>query len=209
MIEAVMFDFGGVIADGPFDAFDRYEKLAGLAAGFIRRLNSTNHHENAWARYERSEIDFDAFCEAFEAEAKEAGGSLDTRELFAMLSGSLRPAMVEAVRRCADRFKTALLTNNFVAPDASTARRRSDHVEVFELFDVVIESSVAGVRKPDPRFYALACETLDVAPEQAVFLDDLGVNLKPARAMGMLTIKVEETDKAIAELESVVGIPLR
>ena len=126
-----------------------------------------------------------------------------------MLSGSLRPAMVEAVRRCADRFKTALLTNNFVAPDASTARRRSDHAEVFELFDVVIESSVAGVRKPDPRFYALACETLDVAPEQAVFLDDLGVNLKPARAMGMLTIKVEETDKAIAELESVVGIPLR
>lgn len=214
-IDAVMFDFGGVIVDSPFDAFARYERAHGLPDGFIRRLNATDPHDNAWARFERSEIAFGEFCEAFEQQALGAGGRVDTRELFATLSSSVRTEMVEAVRRCAEHFKTALLTNNFVAAELGDAEdtgprgERPGHPEVLALFDVVVESSKTGIRKPDPRFYLLACETLDVEPQRAVFLDDLGVNLKPARELGMVTIKVDGVERALVELESVVGIPLR
>ncbi|MHB8681986.1 MAG: HAD-IA family hydrolase [Acidimicrobiales bacterium] len=206
-VEAVLFDFGGVLAGSPFDAFTRYEEENGLHSGFIRRLNATNHHDNAWARLERNELDFEDFCDAFEAEAAAAGGRVDTRALFATLSGELRPKMLEAVRRCRKHFKTGLLTNNFVTPLSGTERGMAIG-EVLQLFDVVVESSVVGIRKPDQRFYELACRELAVAPERAVFLDDLGVNLKPARAMGMTTIKVEDPDVALEALEQVVGVAL-
>jgi len=206
-VEAVLFDMGGVIADSPFDAFERYERAHGLPTGFIRTLNATNHLDNAWARLERSELDFDAFCDAYADEAKAAGGQVDGRDLFAMFSGELRPEMVEAVRRCAQHFKTGLLTNNFVTPLAQSSN--SALGEVLAMFDVVVESAVVGVRKPDERFYLMACEALGVTPHQAVFLDDLGVNLKPARALGMVTIKVADTSGALAELEEVLGIALR
>jgi putative hydrolase of the HAD superfamily len=208
-ISAVLFDFGGVIIDSPFEAFDRYEREHGLERGFIRTLNSSNHDANAWARFERSELMFDEFCEAFEKEASAAGGTVNTRDLFAMLSGSVRPEMVEAVRRCSKQFKTALLTNNFVAAEVQFGGQKSDREEVLSLFDVIIESSALGIRKPDPRFYLLACEELAIRPDQAVFLDDLGVNLKPARELGMVTIKVENTERALSELEAVIGIELR
>jgi putative hydrolase of the HAD superfamily len=207
-VGAVLFDFGGVLAGSPFEAFARYEAEQGLPSGFIRAVNATNHHDNAWARLERNELSFDQFCDAFEAEAVDAGGRVDTRSLFANLSGDLRPEMVEAVRRCRGHYKTGLLTNNFVTP-LTGAERSAAVDEVLGLFDAVIESSVVGIRKPDPRFYELACRQLDVTPDRAVFLDDLGVNLKPARAMGMVTIKVDDPQSALAELEGVLGIPLR
>jgi len=216
-VEAVLFDFGGVISASPFETFAHYEQANGLPPGFIRSVNATNHHDNAWARLERNEVGFDEFCDAFEAEAAAAGGMLDVRALFAALSMELRPAMVEAVRRCGERYKTGLLTNNFVSPmaDAEPAEpgrpsgARSRLGEVLALFDVVIESSVVGVRKPDPRFYAMACERLGIGPTGAVFLDDLGVNLKPARAMGMATIKVTDPEDALDELEALLGHPVR
>ena len=203
-VEAVLFDFGGVLSTSPFDAFARHEESLGMPAGFIRSLNATNPHDNAWARLERNEVDFDTFCDQFEKEAVAAGGRVDARALFAAMAGEMRPAMLEAVRRCHEHFKTGLLTNNFITPE-TTAR----HHEVFDLFDVVVQSAVVGVRKPDPRFYLLACNELDIAPTAAVFLDDLGVNLKPARALGMRTIKVVDPTDALIELEHIVGIPLR
>ena len=206
-IAAVLFDFGGVITDSPFDAFRRYEQDHGLPDGFIRGVNATNHLDNAWARLERNELDFDAFCEAFEAETLAAGSRIDAPDLFAMFSGQLRPEMVEAVRRCGEHFKTGLLTNNFVTPISASGY--SALAEVLAMFDAVVESSVVGVRKPDERFYLIACDALDVSPRQSVFLDDLGVNLKPARALGMATIKVTDTSSALTELEEVTGITLR
>lgn len=203
-IEAVLFDFGGVLSTSPFDAFERHERSQGVPAGFIRTLNSTNPHDNAWARLERNDVDFDQFCDEFEAEALAAGGRVDARALFTTMSGELRPEMLEAVRRCHEHFKTGLLTNNFITPE-TTAR----HHDVFDLFDVVIQSAVVGVRKPDPRFYFLACRELGIEPSAAVFLDDLGVNLKPARQLGMQTIKVVDPAQALIELEAIVGIPLR
>jgi putative hydrolase of the HAD superfamily len=206
-IRAVLFDFGGVLTESPFDAFADYERRVGLPEGFLRRLNAANHHDNAWARHERSEIDLDEFCALYEEEARAAGGEVDAMAVLACLRPALRPAMVEAVRRCHERLATALLTNNVLAMTEGDDGGMLALVE--GLFDVVVESARVGVRKPDPRFYELALDQLRVGAADAVFLDDLGVNLKPARAMGMHTIKVTDADDAIAELESVVGFALR
>jgi putative hydrolase of the HAD superfamily len=207
-IRAALFDFGGVILTSPFEAFARYEQAHGLPDGLIRRLNATNPDTNAWARLERSEVSLDEFSELFEAEARAAGHELVGRDVIGLLSGALRPQMVEAVRRCSERLITGMLTNNFVVGDGHVDRE-SEMGGVLGLFDAIVESSKVGVRKPDPAFYELACAELGVEPSEAVFLDDLGVNLKPARALGMTTIKVLDPDAAIAELESIVGFPLR
>jgi putative hydrolase of the HAD superfamily len=212
VIRAVLFDVGGVIFSSPFEAFARYERDHDLPPDFIRTLNATNPDRNAWAHLERSDVSFDEFCDLFEAEAKEAGGVLDARDVLACLSGDIRPEMLDAIRRCRERLKTAMLTNNFVAQREAEAETEPTgrHIDdLARLFDVVIESSKVGVRKPDPRFYAMACDELGIEPHEAVFLDDLGINLKPAREMGMTTIKVVEPMQAIADLEAVVGFPLR
>ncbi|HEX6569228.1 MAG TPA: HAD-IA family hydrolase [Acidimicrobiales bacterium] len=212
-VRAVIFDFGGVILTSPFEAFARFESDNGLPAGFLRRLNATDGDTNAWARLERSEVDLAGFAELFEAEALAAGHAVDGRQVLALLGGELRPPMVEALRRCHDRLKTALLTNNFVAGGPAgpgpEGGRAGPMGEVLDHFDVIVESSRVGLRKPDPAIYRLVCDALGVEPAEAVFLDDLGVNLKPARALGMTTIKVTDPGDAIAELESVVGFPLR
>lgn len=206
-IRAALFDFGGVILTSPFEAFATYERSHGLPEGFIRSLNAANPDENAWAKMERSDVTIPEFCALFEAEAREAGGELDAATVLAALRGEIRPQMVEALRRCHERLQTACLTNNFVDTDAEGMPAKM--VAVMEHFDVVVESSKAGCRKPDPRFYEIACEELGIEASEAVFLDDLGINLKPAQAMGMTTIKVTDPDLAIDALESVVGFPLR
>jgi putative hydrolase of the HAD superfamily len=203
-LRAVLWDFGGVVTTGPWEAFNAYERRQGLPEGFLRRLNATNPDANAWALLERSEIDVPAFVDRFQAEARAAGGTVDALEVLAALRGEVRPAMAEAVRRCHEHLRTGLLTNNFAA---SGWRERAG--EVVDHFDLILESASAGVRKPDPRFYLRACEELGVEPGEAVFLDDLGVNLKPARELGMITIKVVDPDVALAELEAVVGFALR
>jgi putative hydrolase of the HAD superfamily len=228
-ITAALFDFGGVILSSPFDAFARYETDHQLPAGLIRSLNATNHHDNAWAKLERNEVTMGDFYDLFEAEASDAGHTVDARVIMSLLAGEVRPNMVEALRRCALHLKTACLTNNFVVGDlgdgpgaaqegaagaasdlAALAAGRSAAISaVMGHFDVVIESSKVGVRKPDPRFYRIACEQLGIDPQEAVFLDDLGINLKPAREMGMTTIKVTDPEAAITELEEVVGFALR
>ena len=206
MIRAVLFDFGGVLTTSPFEAFAAYEAEAGLPPDTIRRINSTNPDSNAWARFERREVGADGFRLLFEAEAADLGLEVDATRVLTGLRGDLRPAMVEALRRCSGSLLTALLTNN-VEPMAE-GDLAPEAAEVVSLFDVVVESSLVGCRKPEPRFYEIACERLGVAPEACVFLDDLGVNLKPARAMGMATVKVGDPGEAIAELAAVVGLDL-
>jgi putative hydrolase of the HAD superfamily len=205
-IRAALFDFGGVISTSPFESFARYERDLGIPEGFLRGLNATNHDTNAWARHERAEVTFDEFCDAYEAEALATGWKIDAREVMACLAGDIRPEMLEAIARCHERLKTALITNNI----ATTADSNDAMLSIVEgLFDVVVESSKTGLRKPDPRIYELTCEQLDVDPSEVVFLDDLGINLKPAAQMGMTTIKVVDPDVALAELESVVGFSVR
>lgn len=208
-VKAVLWDFGGVITTSPFDAFAAYEAEHGLAPGFIRQLNATNPHANAWARFERSEISAQEFAALFEAEAEAAGGRVDAAALMSTLRGELRPNMVRAVERCREHLKTGLLTNNFITARAEGQGDDAGlYQEVLHMFDVVVESSKVGCRKPDLRFYEMACDLLGIDPTEAVFLDDLGVNLKPARQMGMHTIKVTDADAALAELQGYVDFDL-
>jgi putative hydrolase of the HAD superfamily len=210
MIEAVIFDFGGVITSSPFDAFARFETERGLPADIIRRTNAANHLENAWARFERAEVDLDAFDELFAAESRALGAEVRGRDVLPLLSGDLRPEMVEALRRIKARFKTGCITNNLPNNAIRNANGRSIYVaDVMALFDHVIESAKIGMRKPDPRIYRMMIESLGVDPNNCVYLDDLGVNLKPARDMGMTTIKVLSGAQAIADLEAVTGLTLR
>ena len=209
MISAVLWDFGGVILTSPFEAFARYERELDLPQDFIRRVNATNPHGNAWARLERGELDRAGFAEAFEAEARSLGGSLSGDRVLDLLAGDVRPEMVIALERCRDAgLRTACLTNNIAGGDDGSSDRAEQVTGIMGVFDVVVESSVVGVRKPEPGFYEIACRLLDVTPEQCVFLDDLGINLKPARAMGMTTIKVDQPGPALAELEQVLGLAL-
>ncbi|GAC1319793.1 MAG: HAD-IA family hydrolase [Acidimicrobiales bacterium] len=205
-VRAVLWDFGGVILESPFDAFARYERANDLPDGFLRGINARDSDTNAWAKLERNQVSIEAFCELFEAEARVAGHPVDARAVLALLSGAIRPEMVTAVRRCAEALPTGLITNNFVGFDEGPLR--DGIAEVLDLFHVVIESSRVGLRKPDPRIYQLACAELGVEPSEAVFLDDLGINLKPARALGMTTIKVTDPAVAIRELEAAVGFAL-
>ena len=202
MIRAVFFDFGGVISTSPFDAFAAYERRSGVPEGFIRRVNATNSNLNAWAQLERSDISLEEFASAFEIEAAALGHVVNGRDVLACLSGDIRPEMIEAIRRCHERLRTVLVTNNFVSAGSIV------HDTVGELFDVIVESSRVGVRKPELAFYEIACRLAEVTADEVVFLDDLGVNLKPARELGMTTIKVVDAAMALSELEAVVGFPL-
>ena len=210
---AVLWDFGGVILSSPFEAFRLYERETGLPEDFIRRLNARNPDTNAWAKMERSEVPLPDFVSLFEAEALAAGHRLDGWRVLKAISGDIRPQMVEALRRCKQHFRVACITNNMKSGDGPGMARSPDRAkavaEVMTLFEHVVESSTLGWRKPDPRIYRHACDLLGVEPEHCIYLDDLGVNLKPARAMGMRTIKVGDPDVAIAELEAMVGIRLK
>ncbi len=189
---AVLWDFGGVISTSPFESFNLYEEANGLPRDFIRGLNATNPDTNAWAHFERNEYSVDQFVAAFEAEARAAGYELDARAVLMALRGEMRPevfAMIDAIN--AAGLMNAGVTNNFAPMEPSDWHGK---------FKVIIESSRVGVRKPDPRFYEMACDALAVTPGECVYLDDLGVNLKPAAAMGMTTIKFVDPDTALAEL---------
>jgi putative hydrolase of the HAD superfamily len=210
MIEAVIWDFGGVLTSSPFEAFARFEVEHGLPVDIIRRTNAANHWENAWAKFERAEVDLDAFDKLFAAESLALGAEVRGKDVLPLLSGDLRPEMVEALKRVKVRFKTGCITNNLPANAIGSLGGRSLYVaEVMALFDHVIESARIGLRKPDPRIYQMMIEALAVDPRSCVYLDDLGVNLKPARDMGMKTIKVVNTMQAIDELEAATGLFLR
>ncbi|NIJ42121.1 putative hydrolase of the HAD superfamily [Parvibaculum indicum] len=213
MIEAVIWDFGGVLTSSPFEAFNRYERERGLPADFIRSINATNPDTNAWALFERNEITLDEFDRLFLEEAQGRGHEVTGRDVVSLLSGDIRPEMVTALTRCKERAKVGCITNNVSAGEGAGMARSADKAaavsEVMSLFDHVIESSKVGIRKPDPRIYEMACQALGVDPAKSVYLDDLGINLKPARALGMTTIKVLNAEQALEELEAAVGFALR
>jgi len=212
-LTAVFWDFGGVILSSPFDAFNEYEQANGLPIDFIRTVNSRNPDSNAWALIERREVDAAGFDQLFADESEALGHRVPGRDVLGMLHGSVRPEMVTALDRViAAGLITACLTNNVSSDrssDTSDDHARPEVDAVMARFDHVIESSKVGCRKPEPEFYELACTAAGVDPAQVVFLDDLGINLKPARAIGMTTIKVLSAQQAIADLETVLSIPLR
>jgi len=211
-IDAVIWDFGGVFTSSPFEAFNRYEAEQGLPADFIRTVNSHNPLENAWALLERSEVDADGFDGLFREESKALGHEVPGKDVLGLLSGSFRPRVIEALKVCKGHGKVGCITNNAPigkgASMSDSEEKASQAASVLGMMDHVLESSKIGIRKPDPRIYALMCEALDVEPEHCVYLDDLGINLKPARTMGMTTIKVLNEDQLLADLAEATGYAL-
>ena len=209
MIKAVLWDFGGVILTSPFEAFRRYEREHNLPQDFIRAVNATDPHTNAWALMERSEVTPQQFDDLFAIESAALGHRVSGSDVLSLLAGDVRPGMVAMLDRVkAAGFRMACLTNNIVGGDGvdvADNARSAQIADIMARFDVIVESSKIGVRKPEPRFYEIACELLVVQPNECVFLDDLGVNLKPAAAMGMITIKVSSEDQAIADLSAALG----
>lgn len=211
--KAVIFDFGGVITSSPFEAFNRLEDERGLPRDFIRSVNALNPHDNAWAKFERAVIDTRKFDVLFEAEAEALGHPLEGRAVLAVLSGAIRPALVAALDQLAAAgYRLACITNNVPSGHGAGMARSGDakdaYEQVFARFEAVIESSKAGLRKPDPRIYQLMCERLGLAPEQCVYLDDLGINCKPAAALGMAAIKVTSGEQALADLSALLKLSL-
>ncbi len=211
---AVLWDFGGVITGSPLLAFRRYERENGLPEGIIGKINTANPDANAWAQLERSEISEEAFDEAFAREADALGYQIRGREVLRLLAGAVRPEMVAALKTCkTEGYIIACITNNHRPMEqmkqmekADSHPRQKEVAEALALFDRVFESSLLGMRKPDPQIYHYACRAIGLAPREAVYLDDLGVNLKPARALGMHTIKVGEPAAALAELSAALGV---
>lgn len=209
-IQAVIWDFGGVITTSPFESFNRFEAERGLPRDFIRGINATNPETNAWAQFESSAVSLDEFDELFAAEARARGHHLGGREVVALLAGEVRPRMVEVLKTCRQHFSIACITNNVRSGEgpgmARSAEKASAVAEVMKLFDLVVESSIEGIRKPNPAIYTLTCERLGIDPARAIFLDDLGINLKPAARLGMRTIKVLNESQAIDDLARLTGL---
>jgi len=205
-LRAVIFDLGGVVVDSPLHTIAHYERELGIPDGFVNRLVVETGSTGAWSRLERGELDRETFEKEFDAECKTAGHVLSAREMMRRIGEcGPRPSMLRAIRRLRDAdFLVAALTNNWIDPNAPDDAPHELHAT----FHVVIESAKTGLRKPDPRIYELACRELDIRPEQAVFLDDIGRNLKTARALGMQTIKVDAPEPALATLSELVGIDL-
>ncbi len=209
-IKAILWDFGGVFTSSPFEAFNVLEQQLGVPTNFIRGINAVNPTTNAWAKFESNAVSLDEFDTLFAAESEQQGYRISGKDVVAVLSGNLRPRMVSTLKRCREHYKVACITNNVKAgrgPSMTRDQAKADAVaEVMKLFDEVVESSKEGIRKPDPQIYLTACQRLGVEPSDAVFLDDLGINLKPARALGMQTIKVLSETQAIEDLSTITGL---
>ena len=211
MIKAIFWDFGGVITSSPFEAFNVFEKNNDLPSDFLRKVNSTNPDDNAWAKLERSEVNLEEFDLLFEEESNKLGHAVKGKEVIALLQGQIRPEMVNALQKIKGKLIQACLTNNIQSLKKETFQENNvsvsgKHEEIMKLFDFVIESSKVNLRKPDPAFYKLACEKAEIEPFEAVFLDDLGINLKPAKILGMKTIKVIDSINALQELQKLIPI---
>lgn len=212
MIKAVFWDFGGVITSSPFESFNRFEASNQLPKNFLRTVNSTNPDNNAWAKLEKTEVNIEEFSDLFLEESKALGHPVAGKEVIALLKGEVRQEMIKALNAIKGKMIQACLTNNIQAMDKEfegNVSASGKHNEIMELFDFVIESSKENVRKPDPRFYLLACERAKIEPSEAIFLDDLGINLKPAKELGMTTIKVIDPGIALKELESYLTFKIR
>jgi putative hydrolase of the HAD superfamily len=209
-IQAVIWDFGGVFTTSPFEAFNRYEAAHGLPKDFIRTVNATNPNDNAWALFERAQIDRAGFDLKFLEDSTALGHPVRGADILPHLAGDVRPRMVEALKLCKSRYKTGCITNNMAQGHgpgmAASAEGASRTGSIMLMFDAIIESSKAGVRKPDPRIYLMMCELLDVEARACVYLDDLGINCKPAAQLGMTAIKVVSEAQTLDDLARVTGL---
>lgn len=200
--KAIIWDFGGVITSSPFEAFNEFEEANSLPKDIIRTINSENPDMNAWAQFESNSITIGQFNDLFLKEAKAKGFDIKGRDIIKLLKGSIRENMVSFLRELKSDFKLGCITNNVKSSSAEDTDNETK--EAMSIFDHVIESSIVGIRKPNPEIYMMSCDALNVSPDQCIYLDDLGINLKPARELGMTTIKVIQPEDAIQEVRNLL-----
>jgi len=210
VLKAIFFDFGGVVTESPFEAFSSLERELGLPINFIRAINSTNPHGNSWAKLERGEVSPEQFDIMFAKEASSRGHQISGKAVLQRVFTPIRVEMVKLIQQCAAKFKLACLTNNFPITDSLIElmgnQRYEEWQSTLKLFEYVIESAKLGVRKPETQFFSEACRITQVKPDEVIFLDDIGSNLKPAREMGMTTIKVTSSRQAVDELRDAIAL---
>lgn len=199
--KAVIWDFGGVITSSPFDAFNKFELDNNLPKDIIRTINSENPDDNAWAKFERNDIDINEFDTLFSKEADKKGFQISGKQVVKLLSGDIRKPMVDFLLSLKENYKLGCITNNIQNSKDDKVNHLNQASQVMKIFDHIIESSRVGLRKPDPKIYYMSCDALGVRPEECIYLDDLGINLKPARKIGMTTIKVIDPNEAIDEVK--------
>ena len=206
---SIFWDFGGVITSSPFEAFNKFEKENKLPENFLRKVNSTNPENNAWALLEQSKINQEEFDKLFFQESSQLGHGVAGLKVLNLLEGDLRMGMVNVIRKLNELgFTQACLTNNFIPSDENQPDMidLDKKTEVFDLFDFVFESKEIGLRKPDQAFYDHVIKEVNISPNKIIFLDDLGINLKPAKAMGITTIKVISESQAKKDLSEILNI---
>jgi len=199
--KAVIWDFGGVITSSPFEAFNKFELDNNLPKDIIRTINSENPDDNAWAKFERNDIDINEFDTLFSKEADKKGFQISGKQVVKLLSGDIRKPMVDFLLSLKENYKLGCITNNIQNSKDDKVNHLNQASQVMKIFDHIIESSKVGLRKPDPKIYYMSCDALGVRPEECIYLDDLGINLKPARKIGMTTIKVIDPNDAIDEVK--------
>ena len=199
--KAIIWDFGGVITSSPFETFNKFELSNNLPKDIIRTINSENPDDNAWAKFERNDIDLDEFDNLFSIEADKKGFKISGKQVIKLLSGEIRKQMVDFLSFLKKDYKLGCITNNIQNSKNEKVNHLNEAGQVMKIFDHIIESSKVGLRKPDPKIYYMSCDALGVKPEECIYLDDLGINLKPAREIGMTTIKVIDPNEAINEVK--------
>ena len=199
--KAIIWDFGGVITSSPFETFNKFELSNNLPKDIIRTINSENPDDNAWAKFERNDIDLDEFDNLFSIEADKKGFKISGKQVIKLLSGEIRKPMVDFLSFLKKDYKLGCITNNIQNSKNEKVNHLNEAGQVMKIFDHIIESSKVGLRKPDPKIYYMSCDALGVKPEECIYLDDLGINLKPAREIGMTTIKVIDPNEAINEVK--------
>ncbi|XP_004595440.2 acyl-CoA dehydrogenase family member 10 [Ochotona princeps] len=208
--KAVIFDMGGVLIPSPGSVAAEWEVQNRVPSGTIVKALIRGGENGPWMRFMRGETTREDFLEEFERHCSEmAEAPVRVASFFSLLTSDRVakqfPVMTEAITQIRARgLQTAVLSNNFYLPDG-TSFLPLDRNQ----FDVVVESCLEGVCKPDPRIYQLCLQRLGRQPSESVFLDDLGQNLKTAASLGIRTMKVRDPESAVQELEALLGFPLR
>ena len=199
VIKIVLWDYGGVLTESPIKNFRKFENDNNYVLDSIVKINSYNKYNNAWAKLEKDEISIEKFSKLFSEEAKQFGIlNINTDKLLECLNVKLNIKMVELLENISKFYTCVCLTNNFKKVGSSNFKNIKHN------FSLIIESSKIGFRKPEKQIYKHVLEVLKVNAKEILFIDDLGINLKPARELGFHTYKFTDTDKTISYIKNML-----
>ena len=200
-IKIVLWDYGGVLTESPIINFRKFENDNNYSLNTIVKINSDNKYNNAWAKLEKDEISIEQFSKLFREEAKQFGiPNINTDKLLECLNVKLNIKMVELLENVSKFYSCVCLTNNFKKMSSY------DFENIKHNFSLIIESCKIGLRKPEKEIYTYVLKVLKVSAKEILFIDDLGINLKPAKELGFQTYKFIDTNKTISYMKNMLKI---